>query len=251
LVPWLLTGGVLHLVHGYAPGVLARAGFGQAHLAAPARALGPLLHDCGRGFVSLIAVHRGIAAPFDLRAQADAVVDVHVFGEIGAVVRRREQPRQREPIPIGRVASVSGAAPPVGIETRLEADGVLALRGAMVPRTPFDPGGDALQIRADGFVRTGYRCRAENAFSLVVEAEPAGVASVGGLRFGLDALAASIREVAPDAAIAYIADPVLGGRLVVEADAVAATRRRLEAAGLSQVVLDAVVPRAEARRMAG
>ena len=250
-IPWLLTGGTLQLVHGFAPRALERANFAHAHLVAPARGLGALLRDCGREFLSLIAVHRGLAAPFDLHSHRGAVVDVHAFGEIGAVVRRREERQRREPIPIGRVASAGGAAPPVGIETRIDADGVLALRGAMVPHRPFEPGGEALAIGADGFVRTGYRCRAENAFGLVVEAEPAGIASVGGLRFGLDDLAARIKEVAKDAVIAYIPDPVLGGRLVIETDDRAAVQRQLEAAGLAQIILDAVVPRTQARRMAG
>jgi hypothetical protein len=250
-VPWLLTGGTLHLAHGFAPRAIERATFRHAHLVAPARGLGALLRDCEREFVSLIAVHRGIAAPFDLHGHRGAVADLHAFGEIGSVVRRREERDRREPLPIGRVASAGGAAPPVGIETRIEPDGTLALRGAMVPHTSFEPGGGALSIAADGFVRTGYRCRAENAFSLAVETEPAGVASVGGLRFGLDDLAARLKTVAPDAVIAYISDAVLGGRLAIEADDPAATRRQLEGAGLAQVILDAVAPRAHARRMAG
>jgi hypothetical protein len=87
--------------------------------------------------------------------------------------------------------------------------------------------------------------------SVVIDSGPASVAVVGGLRFGLDDLKARIEAVAAGATVSYNPDAVLGGRLVVEVDDPAAASVALEAAGFARVVVDAVAPRAETRRMAG
>jgi hypothetical protein len=213
--------------------------------------LSALLRHASQRFASIVAVHRGTPAPFDLGAQFGDVVDMHVFGEIGAIVRSRSDRTRCEPIPLGRVVSAGGALPAVGIETRIGADGLLMLRGAMVPHQARAHAGEVLKIEADGFVHTGYRCRAENAFELTVEAGPVGVATVGGLRFGLADLEQRIRGLALDAQLSYIPDAMLGGRVMIETDDPELTRAALEAGGMARLLLEAVALRAPAQRRAG
>ncbi len=248
-MPWLLTGGTLQLVHGFAPQTIERMGLQRPHLVAPAGALAALLGSSEKEFASIIAVHRGPAAPFEPDARAGEVVDFHVLGEIGAVALHRGPGERQAPIPVGRSSFPGQAEAPVGIETRLEPDGTMSLRGAMVPHKVFASGGKPA-IGKDGFVPTHFHCRVEG-MSVVIDTGPAGVAAVGGLRFGLDDLRARIAAVAAGATVSYIPDPMLGGRLVVEADDPAAASAALEAAGFARVVVDAVAPRAETRRMAG
>jgi hypothetical protein len=247
-VPWLLTGGTLQLVHGFAPQTIARMGLERPHLVAPAGALAALLGSTEREFSSIIAVHRGPAAHFEPNAHAGAVVDFHVLGEIGAIALHRAGDRPA-PIPVGRSSFPGQAEAPVGIETRLEPDGTVSLRGAMVPHQIFASGSKPA-IGKDGFVPTHYHCRVEG-MSVVIDSGPAGVAMVGGLRFGLDDLKARIGAVAAGATVSYIPDPMLGGRLVVEADDPAAAAAALEAAGFARFVVDAVALLAETRRKAG
>jgi hypothetical protein len=247
-VPWLLTGGTLQLVHGFAPQTIERMGLERPHLVAPAGALAALLGVSEKEFSSIIAVHRGPPAPFDPDVHAREVVDFHVLGEIGAVALHRAGDRPA-PIPVGRSSFPGQAEAPVGIETRLEPDGTVSLRGAMVPHQVFASGSKPV-IGKDGFVPTHYHCRVEG-MSVVIDSGPASVAVVGGLRFGLDDLKARIEAVAAGATVSYNPDAVLGGRLVVEVDDPAAASVALEAAGFARVVVDAVAPRAETRRMAG
>jgi hypothetical protein len=172
-----------------------------------------------------------------------------VFGEVGAIALHRGPEDRAAAIPVGRASFPGQAEAPVGIETRFESDGTISLRGAMVPHQVF-ASGSSPAIGKDGFVPTRFHCRVEG-MSVVVDSGPAGVAMVGGLRFGLDDLKARITAVAADAAVSYIPDTILGGRLVVEAGDPAAASAALEAAGFARVVVDAVAPRAETRRMAG
>ncbi len=248
-VPWLLTGGTLQLVHGFAPQTIERMGLERPHLVAPAGALAALLGSAEREFSSIIAVHRGPAAQFEPDAHAGTVVDFHVFGEIGAIALHSGPGDRPASIPVGRSSFPGQAEAPVGIETRLESDGTVSLRGAMVPHQVFASGNMPV-IGKDGFVPTHYHCRVEG-MSVVIDSGPAGVAVVGGLRFGLDDLKARIEAVAAGATVSYIPDAMLGGRLVVEADDPAAAAAALEAAGFARVVVDAVAPRTETRRMAG
>ncbi len=248
-VPWLLTGGTLQLMHGFAPQTIERMELERPHLVAPAGALAALLGTSEKEFSSIIAVHRGPAAQFESDAHAGTAVDFHVLGEIGAIALHRGPGDRPAAIPVGRASFPGQAEAPVGIETRLEPDGTVSLRGAMVPRQVF-ASGKKPAIGKDGFVPTHYHCRVEG-MSVVIDSGPAGVAVVGGLRFGLDDLTARVGAVTAGAKVSYISDPVLGGRLVVEADDPAAVSAALDAAGFARVVIDAVAPRAETRRMAG
>ncbi len=257
-VPWLLSGGTLELVHGYAPQAVEAAGAGRCHLVAPAAALPELARPRKKPFASAIAVHRGAQTRArDLSATAcEAIADLTVFGEIGAVALRRESIERARPIPLGPVTAPMGSAnAPVVIETRCDADGMLALGGAMVPHRPFpaDAKADAprLECGSDGFVRTGYRCRRESKGGLEIAAGPDGIAMVGGLRFGLDELSARVAKAVDGAKVEVTNDPRLGARLRIEAENPATAAEALAAAGLTRLVIEAIVPRGVPRRAAG
>jgi hypothetical protein len=259
LVPWLLCGGTLELVHSYAPqAIAAAAGTGRCHLVAPAAALPEFARPRKNPFASVIAVHRGAATHArDLSATAaEAIVDLTVFGEIGAVALRRESFDRAKPIPLGPVTAPMGnAGAPVVIETRCDADGMLALGGAMVPGRPFPANTKTdvprLECSPDGFVRTGFRCRSDARGGLAIEAGPDGIAMIGGLRFGRDELSARIAKAVDGAKVEVIDDPWLGARLRIEAENPAAAAEALTAAGLTRLVIEAIVPRGVKRRAAG
>jgi len=252
LVPWLLTGGTLALVHGYSPRAIA-AGAAGAHLVAPAPALFALSESTDAAFASSIAMHRGPESlALDLsQAGCESIIDVQCFGEIGMAALRRIAKEMPAPVPQGEItAPTDGADAPVVIETKVLGDGTLAVRGAMVPTKAFPESAHASRIEfdADGFVRTNVPCHAVGSNGLVIDAIPDGVAAVGGLRYGLDELAMRIAKLAPGATLATARDPLLGTRLLVESgDAIAATKK-LDEAGQSRLIFDSVRQRAAERR---
>ena len=259
LVPWLLCGGTLELVHSYAPqAIAAAAGTGRCHLVAPAASLPELARPRKNPFASVIAVHRGLETRTrDLSTTAaEAIVDLTVFGEIGAVALRRESFDRAKPIPLGPVTAPMGnAGAPVVIETRCDADGMLALGGAMVPGRPFPANTKTdvprLKCSPDGFVRTGFRCRSDARGGLAIEAGPDGIAMIGGLRFGLDELSARIAKAVDGAKVEVTDDAWLGARLRIEAENPATAAEALTAAGLTRLVIEAIVPRGVKRRATG
>ncbi len=255
LVPWLLSGGALELVHGYLP-VLAPAKGIRTHLLAPAAALPEIERRTKPSYASCIAVHRGIGtAALDFSAvPGETIVDLFAFGETGMIASARAETGRARPIPLGAVtapANIAGA--PVVIETRCDADGILALRGAMVPRQPFPIHTPAdiprLECDREGYVRTGYRCRSTPG-GIVVDTGPVGIATIGGLRFGLDELSARVAKIVGAAKVAAIDDRRLGTRLSIEADDPAAAEA-LAAAGFSPLIVEAVAPQQSSRRAAG
>jgi hypothetical protein len=254
-VPWLLSGGSLRLLSGPVSEVFASVE-SKTHLLAPAASLvgsdATILGSC-------IAVHRTPetrALDFATLA-AKNVVDLTVFGEIGMLAVKREATERAAALPLGAVVAPHAreGSPPV-IETRV-IDGELALSGAMVPRRVFP--GTALNARSiaprleadkDGFVRTGFRARADGG-AFVVEAAPADIAAVGALRFGLDDLTSRVAAAAGNVTIDVQKDPLLGARLVIEADDPAAAASALEHAGCSRLLVETVTGRKAARRAAG
>lgn len=244
LLPWLLSGGALELVHG---GALPRGRVAEkarrTHLLAPASALADVAGDSPRPFASCIAVHRVAQnAVHDFsRLPCDRVVDLHSFGEIGMVVLRRSDAAQARPIPLGPITTPSAArGGPAVIETRLHG-GELLLGGPQVPRGPFptaDPS-PLLAIDDEGFVRTGFRCRQDGDSNLVIAAGPEKVVSLGGLRFGLDDLQSRFARCVAGVRVTSIEDPLLGESLRIEAENPSAAAAALKAAGHSPVVVHA------------
>jgi hypothetical protein len=132
-------------------------------------------------------------------------------------------------------------------------DSTLSLRGAMVPREAFPEHApaDAPRLERDrnGYVRTGYRCR-RTPGGLVAETGPVGIATIGGLRFGLDDLSARVAKIVGAAKVEAIDDRWLGARLSIEADDPAAAEA-LAVAGFSPIIVEAVAPQPARRRAAG
>lgn len=256
LVPWLLSGGTLRFFSG-SSALSARelAAPERTHLIAPAVALPRLLHAGTPMLASAVAVHRSHLDPrLDLASIASRqVVDLFTFGEIGAVARRRSDPRVAKEVPLGPVpAPTPLAGGPTVIETRVDKSELL-LRGPMVPIRPFPSASRkaTYPVGPENFIRTGYRVRAAPAGGLVIEAGPSGVLTVGGLRFGLDDLTGRIATSAPGVKVEVVEDPLLGQRLRVEATDPAATAAALNETGHARFVAEAVVPVEERRRAAG
>jgi hypothetical protein len=256
MIPWLLTGGTLQLSHGFTPAVAAMAP-GGAHIAAPAIALPALIGGENGGFSSAIAVHRGPEnLGIDLsQLPCNAIVDMQTFGETGFTALRRIAKIMPAPIPVGEIsAPVDSDDAPIVIETRRLADGTLAVRGAMVPGKALGINGHAapaqLQFDVDNFVRTNLRCHASGG-ALVIEAMPDGIVQVGGLRFGLDEIAARVEQALPGAQIVTTRDPVLGMRCVIEVSDAEQAAKALDEAGLSSVIIDSIRYWPQAMRAAG
>jgi hypothetical protein len=179
------------------------------------------------------------------------VVDLFAFGELGMIALGRDDRSKPNPIPLGAIAAPSKGRAPVVIETEL-AGGELLLRGPMLPRGSLPSGtSGAVRLDAHGFTRTGFRCHTDGNGRLVVDAGPAGVASVGGLRFGLDDLGSRIAKYVPEAMVHTIGDAVLGERIRVEVDNPATAAEALRAGGHSRQVIDAVVQAIGERRAVG
>jgi len=253
-VPWLLSGGALEFVDPQARMLGASGPEQRAHLIAPAAALKPLATATSPAFASCVAVHRSNRTHgLDFSTiKAARVVDFYNFGEIGAVVLMREDPGSSTLIPVGSISAPSGmVGAPVVVEAKL-GGAQIWLRGPMVPRESYPPGlGNYRMARdADGFVRTGFRCRSNGNGSLVVETGPERVISVGGLRFGLDDLQSRFSSIGENVKVSAIEDPLLGERLRIEAADPKAAAAALQAAGHTQLVVDAAKGET-ARRAAG
>ena len=225
LMHWLLTGGSLHLHHGFDPDVFAaqcHEGRGAVVMlpaaTVPAIADARLL-DGGETVVTLWrAPERMISAKAWIGPPA--IVDVASFGEIGVIAARRGANNLPAPLPLGAVSAahrVSGA--PIVIETSRNGAGMFALRGRMVPTHDFTAGvehGHAPQLQADGagYVDTGFPCRCDHAArTLQVTAPPAGMTVIGGYRFRQSDVDAVVAQGDPDATIIAVPDGDLGQRL--------------------------------------
>jgi acyl-CoA synthetase (AMP-forming)/AMP-acid ligase II len=253
VVPWLLSGGALALRRGPAPAASATAvASSKTHLIAPAPVLMEVAHRWSAPFASCVAVRRSQHGhTWDYNGlQSHEIVDLHGFGELGAVALRRKDRSQARRIPLGPISapSESGGAPVV-IETKVE-HGELLLRGPMLPRS-FHRSGETISSYANsGFARPGYRCHAD-ADGLDVTDGPRRVAAVGGLRFGLDDLAIRVAKSTGAAKVDAIGDQLLGERLHIEVENPETAAVALQAEGHSRLVIEALVAAAPRRRAIG
>ena len=156
------------------------------------------------------------------------------------------------PIPLGPVAAPRDAKDAVAVvELAATETGTLALRGPMVPRHVFPPGIERsdqphFEIARDGFVDSGYPCRIDPVSqTLVVTGPPSGIVNVGGYRFPLCALLATIGRIDAGAALAALPDPLTGQRLVGTAADLAAMAAALRALGVNPLVTAAFGERGE------
>jgi hypothetical protein len=256
LMPWLLSGGSLHLHQGFNPdafGAQFRAmQGGVVILPAPATIAleqSGFIRDANCTLISLWRAPERLAAAAPMGTVA-SVVDVAAFGDIGIVAARRDGNGMPALIPHG-VASVPRGA--IGamtvIETARSEAGTLTLRGAMVPTSAFPPvpdEGPAPRLASDksGYRDTGYPCRLDRRTqSLSITAPPAGLVTVGGYPFGQKAIEACIAKADTAATIIALPDTDLGQRLA----GTTADRNRLHAelhtAGVNPLILGAFRPR--------
>jgi hypothetical protein len=221
LMPWLLSGGTLHLHHGFEP----LAFFAQRSATAfdavvlPAAAVPAMVAAglVGGDACTLVALWR---APEQMMAgkpyeTIPAVVDVASFGEVGIVAARRKTNGPPLAIPHGVISVPRGAIGAMTvIETARSGPGTLLLRGPMVPATAFPLGAEALHLSPDraGYFDTGYACRldAPNQ-TIAVTVPPIDIVGIGGYRIrhpdpGLE-------KAAPGATVVALPHRALGQRL--------------------------------------
>lgn len=236
LIPWLITGGRLHLHHPFDAGALAAqlADDGCDTLAVPGVLL-PLLAKAGlppriEAVLALWRAPERFAHAPPWLSQATLVADIRVFGEAGFIAARRDA--EGKP---------SLALPP-GMETKQTGAGTIALRGALVARDPFPPGSESLplpylQAAADGFVDTGYTCRRDPASDeLAVTGPPPGLIHVGGYRFAAIGLQDMVGRIDPQASIAPLPDALTGYRLAGNTPDVGALQQTLEETGANPLI---------------
>ena len=125
----------------------------------------------------------------------------------------------------------------------------LQLSGPMVPRHMFPPGIERsdqphFAIGRDGLVDTGYACRVDRVSNAVtVTAPPSGIVNVGGYRFPLCRLLATIGRIDDGAALAALPDPLFGQCLAGTAADLKAMQQTLTAAGHNPLVTAAFAER--------
>ncbi len=255
---WLLSGGSLHLHHGFDPDVFAAQcrEIGTSTVMLPAASVSAIadarLFDANQ---TVVALWRSPERMISAKASDDppAIVDVASFGEMGIIAARRGANNLPAPIPLGAINvahRVSGA--PTVIETNRNGAGMLALRGRMVPLHDFAldiEHGHAPRLQADGagFVDTGFPCRSDQgARTLHVTAPPAGMTVVGGYRFRQSDIDAAVAAADPAATIIAVPDGDLGQRLAGAAADRPALCAELQARGINSLISGAFRARSAA-----
>ncbi|WP_428696855.1 AMP-binding protein [Stappia sp.] len=216
-VPWLLSGGTLHLHH---PASLRRlaahADAVDADMVLCPGSLAPALErridnaECR--IVPVWHAHSAAAAPHQTNRD---MVDVHVADEFAMVARRREGSALPRPFAAGRIGSPSTAPKgPALLEIAIDTEAVpntLKVRGAMVP----DAAWPACKVRVPtdktGFVDTLLPLR-QNESGITAFGVPGQSAPGVGSLPSLDALYAAYPGILE--AAAFVAeDDLLGARL--------------------------------------
>jgi len=248
LLPWLLSGGTLHLHHGFDADAFAAqsASLRGGMVVVPAPALADMadagLLDQAGTVAALWRAPERMASDARWRGAA-ALIDIACFGEIGLIAARRAADGMPAPIPCGAVSNPRNAAGAVvSLATMRTKANTLALRGPMVPVTAFPPGADAPPFAADdaGFVDTGFPCRIErDSGTLTISAPPGGYAGIGYYRFRQHDLESDVAGVDPAATIVALPDAMLGQRLAGSAPDRTALQEQAQARGLNALIAGA------------
>ncbi len=217
IVPWLLSGGTLHLHH---PASLRRlaahADAVSADIVLCPGSLAPALErridnaECR--IVPVWHAHSAAAAP---HCSNRDIVDLHVADEFAMVARRREGSALPRPFASGRIGSPSTAAQgPALLEIAIDTEALpntLKVRGAMVP----DAAWPACKVRVPtdkaGFVDTLLPLRQNESGITAFGIPGQNVPGVGSLP-SLDALYAAYPGIL-EAAAFVVEDGTLGARL--------------------------------------
>ena len=246
LMPWLLSGGTLHLHHGFEPLTFGaqRDATDLSAMTLPAAAL-PAMRAAGllgSEACTLVALWRAPEQMMAARSieNATAVIDVSSFGEAGIVAARRNANGPPLPIPYGVISVPRGAIGAMTvIETARSRAGTLLLRGPMVPAAAFPPGADAPHVSPDraGYFDSGYACRLDASNqTIAITVPPLNIVSLGGYRMRQNDLDACLEKAAPDATIVALPDRTLGHRLAGAAQDKKAVASALEAQGANALI---------------
>ncbi len=254
LVPWLLSGGTLHLNHPFEPEAFAaqRKEIGAGLVILPGAtlpALGETVQPGGETIVALWRTPERLAAQLNWQGSA-ALIDVAAFGELGLIATRRTSGAPPALLPYGIVSPQRGGENTTTlIETARTAEGTLGLRGAMVPTHAFPPGAEQgyspfLAPTPDGFVDTGLACRRRlDTNSLIMSAPAPGIRTIGGYRFHERELEEAVAAVDAEATIVALPDATLGQRLAGSARNRTGVIAALRAGGANPLIADAFRPR--------
>jgi len=248
LVPWLLSGGTLHLHHGFDPTIFAaQRGATECNLLAlPAPAV-PALVDAGvlgNMPCTLAALWRGPERASTTKSldRATAILDVSSFGETGFIAARRSEQGKPAPIPHGVISAPRGAIGAMTVvETACSNTGTLMLRGPMVPSAAFPPveKGHATRISPDhsGYIDTGFACRLDKqSQTLAITVPPSGIVNVGGYRLRQSDVDACVEKAASAANVIPLPDRMLGYRLAGAAQDKDAVAAALDAQGVNALI---------------
>jgi hypothetical protein len=175
-----------------------------------------------------------------------AMVDVHVFGEVGLFAARRGTNGRPAPIGFGpiRAPRVTPGAALVG-ELALTATGTVAFRGPMVEAAVFPPGRERgglpqLKVLENNFVDTGYTCRVDpETRAMIVTGPPPGVVNVGFYRFAWRDLQNAVLSADSSGSVVAVPDPLTGYRLIGSAADLPAARKAMTEVGLNPLVVEA------------
>lgn len=255
LAPWLLSGGTLHLHHGFEAAAFASQ-YGATKcnvLALPATVL-PALAEAGmlaNEACTIAALWRGperasAAKSFDRSA---TVVDVSSFGETGFVAARRTEQGKPAPIPHGVISAPRGAIGAMTVvETSCSNAGTLMLRGPMVPSTAFPPGAHPGRApNPTGFIDTGFACRLDKQTqTLAITAPSLDIVGIGGYRLRQSDIDVCVEKAAEEAAVVPLPDRTLGHRLAGTARDKKAVAAALDAQGVNALISGAFRQRGNA-----
>jgi acyl-CoA synthetase (AMP-forming)/AMP-acid ligase II len=225
LVPWLMGGGTLVLHQAFDATVLGVQMERQAitHLVLPRVALDVARREGLLQCETLKCVATITRRPDSTASLPGTEIDVSelaALGETGLVPIMRSSGGIAT-LPLGPLTAPHGVeGSPDIAETGVSAQGVLAMRGAMVPRAAFPgPEGKAVYpVEAEGWVSTGFPASVEAGVVRVLGPRP-DVVSMGGHTVSLAAIEASYSDVPDAMAVTAVAkeDAVLGERLLLEA----------------------------------
>lgn len=259
VVPWLLIGGTLALHHPFDLEVFAnqQRSLPVDTLILPGTMVAPMVEAgtvvLGSSLRSIMAVWPSperLARSQSWRETGTDLIDVQVFGETGLLASRRAPGGRPGAVPFGPIAVPRGSKGGVIVgEIRATASGTVALRGPMVPRSPFPPGVERtplphLRVTAGGFVDTGFACWSDQGNTpLVVSAPPPGMISVGGYRFLMRELQDTVAAIDPGATLTALPDPLTGQRLAGSASNPTGIQRTLVGSGVNPLLVGAFRPR--------
>ena len=251
IVPWLVGGGSLALHQPFDAESFAAQYNRSCELAVLPGPFVQRLNEMGAGGgpATILAVWRSperTAGSAPWRAANSSLVDVLVFGETGLVAHRRGADGVPAVIAPGPVMAPHG--PNEGlllVDVKRSKAGTLALAGGMVPHQAFPPGVERsgaprLKIDEDGFIDTGYPCRADKTSGLLtIDGPPGGLVSVGGYRFVLRELQEFVAGAAEGSTLAALPDGLSGHRLAGVAGDRDAVRRVLATQGANPLIVAA------------